>query len=117
MADVPSNLIPTRISQLPTAPVASEDSTMMIVYEGVTYQIRVGDLHIDFDYSQLGLPDGFDPWRIFVYIMAGHSRNRTSEEETSECVDIWFDDLIQNGQVQKLDNLYYLTNERLTGAG
>lgn len=44
MSDVPSNLIPTRISQLPTAPVASAEATMLIVYQGNTYQIRVGDL-------------------------------------------------------------------------
>ena len=44
MSDVPSNLIPTRITQLPTAPVASEDSLMMIVYNGNNSQIRVGDL-------------------------------------------------------------------------
>ena len=41
---VPSNLIPTRITQLPTAPVADEDSLMMIVYQGNNYKIRVGDL-------------------------------------------------------------------------
>lgn len=44
MSDVPSNLIPTRVTQLPYAPVASEDSLMMIIYQGNTYQIRVGDL-------------------------------------------------------------------------
>jgi hypothetical protein len=44
MSDVPSNLIPTRLTQLPVAPVASEDSLMMIVYQGNNYQIRVGDL-------------------------------------------------------------------------
>ncbi len=44
MSDVPSNLIPTRITQLPIAPEASEDSLMMIVYNGNNYQIRVGDL-------------------------------------------------------------------------
>lgn len=44
MSDVPSNLIPTRITQLPLAPEASEDSLMMIVYNGNNYQIRVGDL-------------------------------------------------------------------------
>lgn len=41
---VPSNLIPTRITQLPVAPVADENSLMMIVYQGNNYQIRVGDL-------------------------------------------------------------------------
>ena len=44
MYDVPSNLIPTRITQLPVAPVADENSLMMIVYQGNNYQIRVGDL-------------------------------------------------------------------------
>ena len=44
MSSVPSNLIPTRITQLPTAPVADENSLMMIVYQGNNYQIRVGDL-------------------------------------------------------------------------
>lgn len=41
---VPSNLIPTRLTQLPVAPVADENSLMMIVYQGNNYQIRVGDL-------------------------------------------------------------------------
>lgn len=41
---VPSNLIPTRITQLPDAPVASQDALMLIAYEGASYKIRVGDL-------------------------------------------------------------------------
>lgn len=44
MTDVPSNLIPTRISQLPTAPVASEDGWLYFVYQGNSYKIRAGDL-------------------------------------------------------------------------
>jgi len=44
MSDVPSNLIPTRVTQLPVAPVADANSLMMIVYQGNNYQIRVGDL-------------------------------------------------------------------------
>jgi hypothetical protein len=44
MADVPSNLIPTRITQLPEAPVASEDSLLLIVYQGNNYKIRAGDI-------------------------------------------------------------------------
>lgn len=41
---VPSNLIPTRVTQLPVAPVADENSQMMIIYQGNNYRIRVGDL-------------------------------------------------------------------------
>lgn len=44
MATVPSNLIPTRITQLPDAPVASEDTLLIGVYQGNTYKIRAGDL-------------------------------------------------------------------------
>ena len=44
MTNVPSNLIPTRVTELPLAPVADPDSLMMIVYQGNNYQIRVGDL-------------------------------------------------------------------------
>ena len=44
MSQVPSNLIPTRLTQLPLAPVADENSLMMIVWQGNNYQIRVGDL-------------------------------------------------------------------------
>ena len=44
MATVPSNLIPVRVTQLPDAPVASEDTLLVGVYAGVTYKIRAGDL-------------------------------------------------------------------------
>lgn len=44
MVDVPSNLIPTRISQLPTAPTASGDGLLVYVYGGVTYKITAGSL-------------------------------------------------------------------------
>jgi len=44
MTNVPSNLIPTRISQLPTAPVASADGLLLFNYQGVSYQVRAGDL-------------------------------------------------------------------------
>lgn len=44
MATVPSNLIPVRVTQLPDAPTASEDTLLVGVYAGVTYKIRAGDL-------------------------------------------------------------------------
>jgi hypothetical protein len=44
MAQVPSNLIPTRVTQLPDAPVASPDGLLMFVYQGSSYKIRAGDL-------------------------------------------------------------------------
>jgi len=44
MAQVPSNLIPTRITELPSAPVASPDGLLVYVYGGNTYQITAGQL-------------------------------------------------------------------------
>lgn len=44
MSNVPSNLIPTRLSQLPIAPVASADGYLPFVYQGATYKVRAGDL-------------------------------------------------------------------------
>ena len=40
----PSNLIPSRVTQLPTAPVASPDGLLLFTYQGVSYQVRAGDL-------------------------------------------------------------------------
>jgi len=42
--NVPSNLIPSRVTQLPTAPVASPEGLLLFTYEGASYQIRAGDL-------------------------------------------------------------------------
>jgi len=42
--DVPSNLIPSRVTQLPVAPEASPDGLLLFTYQGVSYQVRAGDL-------------------------------------------------------------------------
>lgn len=52
MSEVPSNLIPTRITQLDYSPAASEESLLYIVYEGASYKIRAGDL-----LSVVGVPN------------------------------------------------------------
>jgi hypothetical protein len=44
MAQVPSNLIPVRVTSLPDAPAASEDGLLIFIYQGNTYKIRAGDL-------------------------------------------------------------------------
>lgn len=82
---------------------------------GYGLEIEVDDLYIDFDYSEQGLADGFDSWRIFVYIMAGQFDNRGTDKHISDRIDKWFDELIQLGRIEKLDNLYYLTNQPATG--
>jgi len=44
MAQVPSNLIPIKVTQLDDAPTASEDGLLLYIYNGNTYKIRAGDL-------------------------------------------------------------------------
>ena len=38
MANVPSNLIPSRVTQLPIAPVASPDGLLLFTYQGVSWE-------------------------------------------------------------------------------
>lgn len=44
MVQVPSNLIPTSVSQLPSSPAASADGLLLYTLNGVSYKIRAGDL-------------------------------------------------------------------------
>jgi len=44
MTTVPSNLVPTKISDLPVAPVPTPNATMVCVISGVTYQVPFIDL-------------------------------------------------------------------------
>lgn len=44
MTQVPSNLIPTRITELPDSPSTSAEGYLVFVYEGRTYKVRAGDL-------------------------------------------------------------------------
>ena len=83
---------------------------------GYGLEIQVGDLYIDYDYSENGSADGFDSWRIFVYMMAGRFDNTGSDKHISDRVGNWFDELIQRGRIEKLDNLYYLKNRPANGA-
>ena len=82
---------------------------------GYGLEIQIGDFYVDFDYSRDGLADGFDSWRIFLYLMAGRFDNRGSDKHISDRIDSWFDELIRQGRIKKLDNLYYLTNQLANG--
>ena len=44
MAQVPSNLIPTTVTQLPTDPVPSDQGFLMYVRDGVNYKVQAADL-------------------------------------------------------------------------
>lgn len=83
---------------------------------GYGLEIQVDDLYVDFDYSIQGWADGFDSWRIFVYIMAGRFDNRGPDKQVSDRVDEWFRELIQLERIEKRDNLYYLKQRPASGA-
>lgn len=44
MAQVPSNLIPTTVTQLPTDPTPSDQGFLMYVRDGVNYKVQAADL-------------------------------------------------------------------------
>lgn len=83
---------------------------------GYGLELQIGDLYIDYDYSRSGRPDGFDAWRIFVYITAGKYDNNGPDKHIYDRVDEWFVELIQAELVTKLDNLYYLNTNPEIGA-
>ena len=75
---------------------------------GFGLEIKTADFYIDYDYSKLGLADGFDSWRIYTYIMAGEFDNRGSDKHICDRVYGWFDQLTAERKIEKRDNLYCL---------
>jgi len=78
---------------------------------GYGLELQIGDLYIDYDYSEMGLADGFDSWRVFVYVMVGQFDNWGQDKYISDRIDTWIEGLIRDGRIERWDNLYYLTNK------
>ena len=83
---------------------------------GFGLELQIGDLYVDYDYSETGRADGFDAWRILVHITAGRYDNNGPDKHLSDRIDAWFSELTQTGQIAKLDNLYYFVRRRDNGA-
>ncbi len=75
---------------------------------GYGLEFQTGDLYIDYDYSERGRPDGFDAWRIFVYLLAGDYDCNGPDDHLQERVSRWFETLVRTRKIEQLDNLYYL---------
>jgi hypothetical protein len=54
---------------------------------GYGLELKIGNLYIDFDYSETGRADGFDAWRIFVYLTAGQFNINGPDEHLSDRID------------------------------
>jgi hypothetical protein len=76
---------------------------------GYGLELKIGDLYIDYDYSETGRVDGFDAWRIFIYITTGQFDNNGPDIHISDRIDQWFQHLFDTGRIVRLDNLYYIT--------
>lgn len=76
---------------------------------GCGLEIAVDGLYIDFDYSREGYADGFDAWRLYVYLMAGDFNNNGPDNYICDRVFDWFEGLVTEGTIVQLDNLYYLS--------
>lgn len=77
---------------------------------GYGLELKIGDLYIDYDYSETGRADGFDAWRIFVYLTAGQFDNNGPDEHLSDRIDEWFSEMIDSGYIIRGDNLYYIND-------
>lgn len=77
---------------------------------GYRLELKIGDLYIDYDYSETGRADGFDAWSIFVYLTAGKFDNNGPDAYLSDRIDEWFRKMIDSGYIIRGDNLYYINN-------
>ncbi|MDB4786701.1 MAG: hypothetical protein P8M30_19855 [Planctomycetaceae bacterium] len=77
---------------------------------GYGLEIKIGDLYIDYDYSKTGRADGFDDWRIFVFMMAGQFDNNGPDKHIADRVYEWFRELVESKYLVKKDNLYYINS-------
>jgi hypothetical protein len=75
---------------------------------GSGLELAMDDLYIDFDYSNEGHPDGFDKWRLYVYLMGGKFNNNGPDNYIYQRMSAWFDGLALAGKIVHRDNLYYL---------
>lgn len=75
---------------------------------GYGLELKMGALHIDFDYSREGRADGFDAWRLFTYMKKGKFDNRGPDGDLCDQVTAWVEELDASGRVIHPDNLYYL---------
>lgn len=75
---------------------------------GYGLELKMGSLHIDFDYSREGRADGFDAWRLFTYMKKAKFDNRGPDGDLCDQVTAWVEELHASGRVIHPDNLYYL---------
>ena len=80
---------------------------------GYGLELQIGDRYIDFDYSREGRQNGFDEWRIFVYLIGGwpYNDSHPSDDLLNERVRNWFEKLEAEKRIERLDNLYYFTSD------
>lgn len=75
---------------------------------GFGLELKIGEFYIDYDYSTEGRVDGFDAWRLFVYITAGKFDNNGPDKHLRDRVFDWVEELYRAGRLTHPDNLYYL---------
>lgn len=77
---------------------------------GLGVRIITDELNIDFDYSLDGLEDGFDDWRIFMFMVGCDPQKWDPKGNMYRALRQWFTELETNGHIEMRDNLYYLSD-------
>ena len=77
---------------------------------GLGVRIKTNDIDIDFDYSEKGYEDGFDDWRIFMFLVGCDPEKWDPKGNLFRAIRQWFTELETNGHIKMRDNLYYLTD-------
>ena len=65
-------------------------------------------VYIDFDFGSNGRYDGFDEWRIFMYVTRGKPNEVDPGRKIQNEIEDWFKTAVQNGVIYRDYPLYYL---------
>jgi hypothetical protein len=78
---------------------------------GLGVRIITDDINIDFDYSMEGYEDGFDDWRIFMFMIGCDPSKWDPKGKLFQAINQWVKDLELNAHIQMRDNLFYLQDQ------
>ena len=70
---------------------------------GYGVELVLADVTIDFDWGENGEPDGFDAWRLYVFLL----NNRPTDTRTDDEIQGWLDETLAEGELTMFGKLYF----------
>lgn len=79
-------------------------------FHGVGCRIEKGETSVDFDFGPNGRIDGFDAWRLHVFVEDDPSPEESGIDTTERGLKVALKELLAKGMISQIegDSLYYL---------